>query len=178
MLRNMNLIKRIFPLPLNNSALIWLPLAVFGLIADQFTKYFALQYLYMGSSVNIFAGFNFGFDLALVYNYGAAFGFLNNGKTWQVLLLMSIALIAIIGFAVWLARIPKEQQAEGIGIVLILSGALGNLIDRVYHGYVIDFLDVYIGNSHWPAFNLADSFICIGAVLVLLQIFRKEEKTQ
>lgn len=157
----------LFPLAIKSSSIIWLPLTLIAIACDQFTKYVALHYLQPNLGNTIFPGF----DLVLVYNYGAAFGFLNQGKTWQVILLMAIALFAIIGFTLWLVRIPRQQKLEGIGIALILSGAIGNLIDRFYHGYVIDFLDVYINNAHWPAFNLADSFIFIGAVLVLLQLF-------
>ena len=126
----------LFPLPLNQSAIKWLPVAVLALILDQVTKYLALDLLPLGASVHIFPGLNF----SLVYNYGAAFGFLNQGIGWQQLFFSFIAITAGLAFIFWLARTPKTHKWEGIGIALLLGGAIGNLVDRLQHGYVIDFL--------------------------------------
>jgi signal peptidase II len=151
------------------SSIVWLPISILGLLIDQLTKYMAVEILTLGKSVAVFPGFNF----SLVYNYGSAFGFLNHGVGWQQLFFVLLAIVAAVVFIIWLARIPRENTLEGLGIALILSGAIGNLIDRLYYGYVIDFLDFYISTWHWYAFNLADSFICVGAAMVMLQIWRK-----
>lgn len=162
--------SRLFPFTYKQSALIWLPIVFLGLALDQISKYIALHMLEPGVSVVIFPGFNF----SLVFNFGAAFGFLSQDKNWQVLLLITIAIVATIGFTIWLARIPRDDRFEGLGIALMLSGALGNVIDRFHYGFVVDFLDFYVYDSlHWPSFNLADSFICVGAVLVVLAMWRK-----
>lgn len=166
-----NLMQHLFPLRFENSSLVWVPLVILSILCDQLTKYLVAHYFHLGMSVDIFPGFN----LVLVHNYGAAFGFLNQGETWQVFLLIGIALLATVIFIGWLARLPREQSLEGVGIALILGGAIGNLIDRFCHGFVIDFLDVYIASYHWPAFNFADSFICIGAGCVILQLLRRQK---
>lgn len=165
--------NQIFPISFKHSALVWLPFTLMVIVLDQFTKYLAVTQLQLGSSIKIFSWF----DLVLVHNYGAAFGFLNQGKSWQIVLLVVVAIIATLGFFIWLARIARSNYFEGVGIALLIGGAIGNLIDRFIHGYVIDFLDIYISTWHWPAFNLADSFICIGAGLVLLQLFVVNKNT-
>lgn len=169
-----NFRKKFFPLSYNESALHWLPFAVLFLALDLFTKYLAVKCLSFGVSIPVFPMFN----LTLVYNYGAAFGFLNNGEGWHQFFFSGIAIVAGILFFLWLARLPRKLCLEGIGLILLISGALGNFIDRLVYGYVIDFLDFYWGTAHWPAFNLADSFICIGAVLVLLQSFRSTDSNK
>lgn len=163
---NQSILKKLFPVPLRQSALSWLPLAVLLLILDQLTKYYATQHLYLGVSMPVLPSFNF----TLVYNYGAAFGFLNQGDGWQQIFFIVVALFASMGFTLWLTHTPKQQRLEGLGIALLLSGAIGNLIDRLQYGYVIDFIDWYAGDYHWPAFNLADSFICVGVALIILQM--------
>jgi signal peptidase II len=154
---------------IKHSSLIWLPICFLGLLLDQLSKYIAVETLTLGQTISVFPGFNF----TLVHNYGSAFGFLNRGEGWNQVFLSGIAIVATILFIVWLWKIPKERSFEGLGIALLLSGAMGNLIDRLYYGYVIDFLDFYIADWHWYAFNLADSFICLGALLVMLQLFKK-----
>ena len=79
---------------------------------------------------------------------------------------------------VWLAKLKLTAKLEAISLSLILGGALGNVMDRIMYGYVVDFLDVYVGTSHWPAFNIADSAICLGAILLILDSFKSEDKSQ
>ena len=111
-----------------------------------------------------------------MHNYGAAFSFLSNANTtWQVIVLSAIALIVAIVILIWLARLPKNKNLTACALSLILGGALGNVYDRMIHGYVVDFLDFHINNYHWPAFNIADSAICIGAVILILISFKSKK---
>jgi len=172
---NMSMYKKfsqfIFPIPLRQSTIVWLPAAFLIIVLDQLTKYIVVQSLYLGQNIPVFPGF----DFTLIYNYGAAFGFLNRGEGWQVLFLSLIAIVAASCFIVWLARTPRNDSWTGFGICLLLGGALGNLIDRLYHGYVIDFLYLHYESWHWPAFNLADSAICVGAFLIMIQLWREKK---
>ncbi len=154
---------------LRQSSIVWLPISILGLLTDQLSKYMAVKIIALGEIIPVFPGLNF----TQVHNYGSAFGFLNKGEGWNQLFLITVAVAATIGFTIWLYRIPKEKTLEGLGIALLLSGAIGNLVDRLYYGYVIDFLDFYVSTWHWYAFNLADSFICVGAFLVMLQLWKK-----
>jgi signal peptidase II len=110
-----------------------------------------------------------------VHNPGAAFSFLADQGGWQRWLFTAIASIASIVFLVWMAKTPKQQRLLSIAFALILSGAVGNLIDRAMYGYVIDFLDFYWGNAHFAAFNVADSVIFIGAALMIIESFINTE---
>ena len=140
------------------------------ILLDQLTKLWAIYHLTYAAPKAVFPGFN----LTLLYNYGAAFSFLDNSsKTWQVFFLSAIAIIVIIALLIWMVRIPRTQHMLPLGLCLIVGGAIGNLYDRIAYGYVIDFLDFYIKNYHWPAFNIADSAICVGAFLVIISSFRK-----
>jgi signal peptidase II len=114
------------------------------------------------------------FNLHYTHNTGAAFSFLADQGGWQRWFFAAIAAAASALFTYWLAKTPASNKVLGIGFALMLSGALGNLIDRVLFGYVIDFLDFYIGNAHWPAFNVADSAIFVGAVLMIYDSFKSE----
>ncbi|MDH3389831.1 MAG: signal peptidase II [Gammaproteobacteria bacterium] len=107
-------------------------------------------------------------NLVLVHNTGAAFGFLSSASGWQNGLFMFVAAGACT-FILWvLSRLRRQEIVLAVALMLILGGALGNLVDRMLYGYVIDFIDVHYRNWHWPAFNVADSAISIGAVLLLL----------
>jgi len=161
-------------LSLKNSGLSWLWLTVLWLIADQVTKQLVVNNFELFQSVNVLPFFN----LTYVQNPGAAFSFLADQDGWQRWFFTAIAAIASIVFSVWLAKTPKSQTLLSISIALMLSGALGNLIDRVLFGYVIDFLDFYIGNKHWPAFNVADSMIFIGAALMIIDSFKNDQLTK
>ncbi len=152
------------------TGLCWLWVTVIVLILDRLTKYFALQYLPPYAEVPVFKYFN----LTLAYNKGAAFSFLNSASGWQIWMFGVIALLVSIGLLIWLARLSSRQRWLCIALTLIIGGALGNLSDRFLYGHVIDFLDFYIANWHWPAFNIADSAICVGAVMLFIDALWKK----
>ena len=155
-----------------NSGLRWLWLTLVFLVLDQITKHWVAGSMDLYQSVNMTAFFN----ITYVHNPGAAFSFLADQPGWQRWFFAAIAAIASVIFVVWLAKTPKENKSLSIAFALMLSGALGNLIDRVLLGYVIDFLDFYIGSYHWPAFNVADSAIFVGALLMVLDSFKGSAK--
>ena len=153
------------------SGLSYLWLTVIFIIIDQVTKQYFEQNFSYREVVEVMPYFNF----TLAHNYGAAFSFLADQPGWQRWFFTAIAIIASVIFTFWLAKTPKENKILSISFALLLSGALGNLIDRMLFGYVIDFLDFYYGSYHWPAFNVADSAIFIGAALMILDSFQQEK---
>lgn len=157
---------------LMNTGLGWLWLTLLCLIVDQVSKHQVVSSMELYESIKVFSFFN----ITYVHNLGAAFSFLADQGGWQRWFFTAVAAIASIVFIVWLAKTPKEQKLLSIAFALLLSGALGNLIDRVLFGYVIDFLDVYIGSYRWPAFNVADSMIFIGAGLMIFDSFKNSNK--
>ncbi len=106
------------------------------------------------------------FNIVLVWNRGASFGILNMPAAWVPWLLSGIAVVIVSVLFVWLRRVQQRWLAAGIG--MIIGGAIGNVIDRLRFGAVIDFLDVHAGQYHWPAFNIADSAICVGVVILII----------
>ena len=130
---------------------------------DQLTKAIAAAYLIRGS-VEI-APF---FRLTLVHNSGAAFGFLNDAGGWQNMFFVGVAVLACGVIVFMIRRLSARDVWLGVALSLVLGGAVGNLIDRLLYGYVIDFVDIYYRSWHWPAFNVADSAISIGAVILVL----------
>ena len=106
-----------------------------------------------------------------MHNTGAAFSFLSDAGGWQRWFFAVLAAIVSIVIALWMARLKKHEMMLGIALALILGGAIGNLIDRIAYGYVIDFLDVYYQSWHWPVFNVADSAITLGVILLILESF-------
>ncbi len=116
--------------------------------------------------------------MTLCYNKGAAFSFLSNAGGWQRWFLMAISFVISLVLVFWLRNVDKNRKSLGWGLALILGGAIGNLIDRTLYGYVIDFIDVYYDYWHWPAFNIADSAISIGAGLLILYMFTYKETEQ
>lgn len=157
---------------IKESGLVWLWLTVIFLILDQVTKQWVAQSFDYRESLAVMPMFN----LTYVHNPGAAFSFLADQPGWQRWFFTAIASIASLVFLFWMAKTPKTNKILGVGFALMLSGALGNLIDRILFGYVIDFLDFYLGNNHWPAFNIADSAIFIGAALMIFDSFKSDEK--
>lgn len=145
--------------------------AAFVFCADFFSKAWALENLPEHKSVSIIPGF---FDLVNARNYGAAFGFLNRRDIeWQFWLFLGATIVAFV-VIIMLARQPGRQSpilCWGLGF--ILGGAAGNLLDRIRFRAVVDFLDFYWGDWHWPAFNVADAGICLGAFLTCLAMWRK-----
>lgn len=142
-------------------------LMVVLVVADQFTKWLVVANMDLFSRINILPFF----DLVHVRNYGAAFSFLSDQGGWQRWFFTAIAIAISSVIAVLLRRQAKSMTAANWAFALILGGALGNLIDRVRLGYVVDFLDFYVGSYHWPAFNVADSAIVLGAGLMIYEGF-------
>jgi signal peptidase II len=141
----------------------WLALATLIVLVDQATK-LAIEHVFDYGDVRPVTGF---FNLVLTYNKGAAFSFLAGASGWQKHFLSAIAVIASLSIIYLLAR-HGTQRLFSLALALILGGALGNLIDRLAHGHVIDFLDLHWRGWHWPAFNVADSAIVGGAALLIL----------
>jgi signal peptidase II len=140
---------------------LWIPVVV--AIVDQVTKLLALQHLRAGDIV--LTPF---LNLALAFNTGAAFSFLANASGWQNLFFVGVAIVVSFVILAMARRLGASDVQVMIGLMLVLGGAIGNVIDRVRLGYVIDFIDVYYRSWHWPTFNVADSAISVGAVLLVL----------
>lgn len=147
-------------------ALPWFAAAAAIVVADRLTKILVLEAFAPGESRPV-TGF---FNLVLVFNKGAAFSFLAGAPGWQTPLFMAIALVAAAVVSVLLLRRPTGPLFSG-GLALILGGALGNLWDRIAWGHVVDFLDLHAAGWHWPAFNVADSAITVGAGLLIVESF-------
>ncbi|PRC94865.1 signal peptidase II [Solimicrobium silvestre] len=146
----------------------WLGLAAIVILLDQLSKITIAKLFAYGESLAVT---NF-FNLTLVYNKGAAFSFLASESGWQRHLFTVIGISAAL-YIIYLLKNHNGQRLFCWALALILGGALGNVIDRVMYGHVIDFLDFYYANSHFPAFNLADSAICLGAGLFILDELRR-----
>lgn len=150
----------------------WLLFAIAALVImfDQLTKHLALAYIeYLG--VEPVTSF---FYLTLRYNEGAAFSFLAGAGGWQRWLFATLAAVVSVVLAVWITRIYRQKgnTMEALALALILGGAVGNLYDRIMLGHVVDFIVFHYQEHEWPAFNIADSAICIGAALLVLDMFR------
>ncbi|QBZ82496.1 Lipoprotein signal peptidase [Hydrogenovibrio crunogenus] len=163
---------------LSSSAVTTTWLAILLIVIDQLTKYWANTSLTLGEPMAILPHLN----LTLVYNYGAAFSFLSEVGGWQRWFFTVLALIVGTALVIWLAKLPKRWTLEVVAINLVLSGAIGNVIDRILAGRVTDFVDFYIGSWHYATFNVADMGISIGAVLLIISEFwlkpRREKKAQ
>jgi len=148
----------------------WFALAAGIVVADQVAKWLIQAWFAPGERLGL-TGF---LNLVLVFNRGAAFSFLASAPGWQTPLLAGIALLAAAVVSVLLLRNPSRNLMNG-GLALILGGALGNLIDRLRYGHVVDFLDFHAAGWHWPAFNVADAAITVGAGLLILESFLRKE---
>jgi signal peptidase II len=143
----------------------WLWLSGAVLLLDQISKWLVDREMQLFETIALVPSF----QLTYLRNQGAAFSFLSNAGGWQRWFFIALALSASALILRWLNRLPREAGREACAWTLILGGAIGNLIDRIRFGYVIDFLDVYYRDWHWPAFNVADSAITIGVALLLLE---------
>jgi signal peptidase II len=152
----------------STGLLLWLGIAVIVVLLDQVSKITMSRLLVYGQSEMITPYFN----LVMVYNQGAAFSFLANSGGWQRWFFSGLALVVSL-VIIWMLYKNATQRLFCWALTLILGGAVGNLIDRVLYGHVIDFLDVHIGTLHWPAFNVADSAITVGAALFVLDELRR-----
>ncbi len=145
----------------------WLALSLLAVVLDQASKWAVDSSMQLYQSIPLVPYFN----LTYVRNTGAAFSFLSEAGGWQRWFFAGLAIVISIVIAVWLARLKQHETLLAVALSLVLGGAIGNLIDRLAYGYVIDFLDVYYQTWHWPAFNVADSAITLGVVLMLLESF-------
>lgn len=142
----------------------WFLVSLSVIILDQLTKGIASTQLTLFQPVAIFPGFNF----TLMHNQGAAFSFLSNAGGWQRWFFTGLAIIVSFAIIAWVTRLKPEEKWTALSLTMILGGALGNLIDRMRMGYVVDFIDVYYKTAHWPAFNIADSAITVGATIMII----------
>ena len=137
------------------------------LVVDQLTKQVVIANMQLFDSIELLPVFN----LTYVRNYGAAFSFLSDAGGWQRWLFTGIAVVVSIALSVWLSKLKRQQWKLSLALVLIVAGAIGNLIDRSLYGYVVDFLHVYYQQWHYPVFNIADCAITIGAALLIWDSF-------
>lgn len=152
----------------------WLWLSALIVIFDQLSKYMASHLLVMYEAVAVMPMFNF----TLMHNTGAAFSFLSDAGGWQRWFFTIIALVISAVIFIWIRRLNSDQQLQAIGLSLVLGGALGNVIDRVLLGHVVDFIQIYYKQWYWPAFNIADSAISIGVVLLIFDSLRSSHKPE
>lgn len=149
---------------MNWTILRWYILSAFVVLADQLTKNIVTENFLYGENLNVFSGVN----LILIHNAGAAFSFLSEAGGWQRWLFLLISLIVSIILAAWLYRLKKTQFFMSLSLSLILGGAIGNLIDRIFLGYIIDFIDIFYKSYHWPVFNIADASITLGVAIFII----------
>lgn len=154
-------------MPRFSGALCWYSVALLLVLLDQYSKNLASAALDYGRPLQVFSWFN----LTLQHNTGAAFSFLSDAGGWQRYFFTAVAAVISIGLVIWLYLLPRGQWLLGLSLALILGGALGNLWDRVALGYVVDFISVHYRQYYFPAFNLADSAITVGAGCMLLDSY-------
>lgn len=154
------------------NGLIYLWLSVVAFMLDLFTKWLVVSHFELYESVNILPIFN----LTYVRNYGAAFSFLADHSGWQKYFFVLIAVVISALLLFWLAKTPRQKILVNSAYALIIGGALANMTDRLYHGFVVDFLDFYWQIYHYPVFNVADIAICVGAGLLILDYLKNERK--
>ncbi len=157
----------------------WLWLSALTIVLDQLTKYIAEAELLLHRAVAVFPGFNF----TLMYNKGAAFSFLSEAGGWQRIFFVALSTIISIFLLFWLRQITRDEQQKDnqllqVAIAFILGGAIGNLIDRAMTGEVVDFIQVYYSTYYFPAFNIADSAITLGAGLLILDMIMESKRNK
>lgn len=164
--------SRVRPSPRAGAATplaLWLGLALLVIVADQLTKTLVVSQFALGDSRQVTSYFN----LVRAHNSGAAFSFLAGASGWQRWFFIGLAGVVSVMLIVWIWRIPRGEKLLPLALALILGGAIGNVIDRIWHGYVVDFIHAHWGEAYFPAFNIADSAITIGAALLILDAFRE-----
>ena len=155
------------------SLLPWLGIATLVIVLDQLTKMLIVQSFQLNDSRTITPWFN----IVRWHNSGAAFSFLHDAAGWQRWLFVALGVAAAV-FIVWMLRSHAGQRVFAWALALILGGALGNVIDRLLHGHVVDFIQVHWRNAYFPAFNVADSAITLGAVLLILDELRRVRRNR
>ncbi|MCD6048016.1 MAG: lipoprotein signal peptidase [Gammaproteobacteria bacterium] len=143
----------------------WLIISAFVIILDQWTKLLIVAHIQLGEVLPVVPHY---FNLTLAYNTGAAFSFLAGMPGWQRWFFLAIALIVVIALVRWLMRLPPKNKWLATALSLIIGGALGNVIDRVRLSHVIDFIELYYKSFYWPAFNVADSAVVAGAIMLCI----------
>jgi signal peptidase II len=149
------------------AAWLWLSLAV--VVLDQVTKFLVTRLLDLYERVVVLPVL----DFTLLHNTGAAFSLLADASGWQRVFFITLGIAVSVGLTVWIWRQPRGERLLPIALALIIGGAIGNVIDRVVYGYVVDFIHVHWGSAYFPAFNIADSAITVGAGLLILDAFRE-----
>ena len=147
----------------------WIWLAIAVVILDQLTKYVASTSLMMFKPIAVMPMFNW----TLMHNTGAAFSFLADAGGWQRWFFAVIASVVSVVIVLWIKRLEQHEKWQAVALALILGGALGNVIDRIYLGYVVDFIQIYYQQWYWPAFNIADSAIFIGVVMIIIDSIKE-----
>jgi len=152
------------------SGLRWLWITLLVIAIDHYTKVLIQQSMQPYESWYVMPSLN----LTLQYNKGAAFSFLDSAAGWQLWIFGILAVGISLILMRWMQKISAKQRWLAIALALIIGGALGNLWDRISYGHVIDFIDIYAGHWHWPVFNIADSAICVGAFMLIIDSFSKK----
>lgn len=150
----------------NKTAWPWIFVSLLIVFFDQLTKYYFLTHFTEQTVVRIFPFLNF----ILRFNPGAAFSFLGSQSGWQIYLLAGISIFVAMILIIWLCRLSRREWWIAVPVSFVLGGAIGNLIDRMRFGLVTDFIDFHIGNWHYATFNVADSFVCIGAAWLIMRL--------
>ena len=158
----------------NEKTSVWFWLSALVIVFDQVAKYAIVRHWTMGGPINILPFLNF----TLNYNTGAAFSFLGSESGWQIYFFAAFSLAVVAFLIAWLSCARRSDHVMAIGPSLVIGGALGNFIDRVRLGYVVDFIDFHIKNWHYATFNIADSAICIGASLLIIRMMFMREPRQ
>ena len=146
---------------------VWLLVTAVVIVLDWYTKQWVSAALELYRPQEVFSWLN----IPLAHNYGAEFIFLSDAGGWQRWFFIVLASVVSLMLLVWLLRLPRREWVTALGLALVLGGAIGNLIDRIQLGYVVDFVDVHYAGWHYPAFNVADSAITCGVILLLLDTF-------
>jgi signal peptidase II len=161
------------PAPSSGARLLpWLAIAFVVIVLDQVTKALILADFQLGDSRHV----NQFFNVVRVHNTGAAFSFLADAAGWQRWFFVGLGTVATV-FIVWMLRRHGEQRMFGWALSLILGGAIGNVIDRLVHGYVVDFIQLHYGSAYFPSFNVADSAISVGAALLIFDELRRMRRS-
>ncbi len=146
----------------------WYGLALLIVVLDQLSKYYVVANFDYGVPLTLTSFF----DLTLLHNTGAAFSFLSESGGWQRWFFAIIASVVSVVLVVWISRLESRKRWEALALALVLGGAVGNLYDRLILGYVVDFIVVHYDRHYWPAFNIADSAICVGAGILVVDSFK------
>ncbi len=142
----------------------WFALSLIIILLDQLSKYIAVDIISLYESIEVLPFFNW----TLLYNEGAAFSFLSDQGGWQRWFFIILSIIVTTVLAIWLLRLQDDEQSIALSLSLIIGGAIGNLIDRVLLGHVVDFIHLHYQEYYWPAFNVADSAITVGVVIMIV----------